>query len=117
MPPPDSLSTPLYGGLVDRFSGSDLQFPVGLRSKRAREAPWSLRHRSLAGQRNRGGGRGVGVLARARESGWGIALREIEGERFVVLPAGALADPPWTVGAWPGWATEAIPSTALPKCG
>ena len=28
---------------------------------------------------------------------WGITLREIEGERFVVLPAGTLAYPPWTV--------------------
>ena len=31
----------------------------------------------------------------------GIALREIEGERFVVLPASALAYPPWTVGTRP----------------
>ncbi len=28
-------------------------------------------------------------------------LREIEGDRFVVLPAGALADPPLTVGTRP----------------
>ena len=32
---------------------------------------------------------------------WGIALREIDGERFVVLPAGALADPPWRVRGRP----------------
>ena len=38
------------------------------------------------------------TLARLEATTWGIALREIEGERFVMLPAGALADPPWTVG-------------------
>ena len=32
---------------------------------------------------------------------WGITLQEIEGERFVVLPAGALAYPPWTVDTRP----------------
>ena len=32
---------------------------------------------------------------------WGIALREVEGQRFVVLPAGALDDPPWTVSGRP----------------
>ena len=41
------------------------------------------------------------TLARLEATTWGIALREIEGERFVVLPAGALADPPWTVGTRP----------------
>ena len=37
------------------------------------------------------------TLTRLEATTWGIALREIKGERFVVLPAGALAYPPWTV--------------------
>ena len=37
------------------------------------------------------------IQARLEATTWGITLREIEGERFVVLPAGALAYPPWTV--------------------
>ncbi len=37
------------------------------------------------------------TLAQFEVDTWGIALREIEGERFVVLPAGSLAYPPWTV--------------------
>ena len=37
------------------------------------------------------------TLARLEAATWGIALREIEGERFVVLPAGTLDDPPWRV--------------------
>ena len=37
------------------------------------------------------------ALAQFEKDTWGIALREIEGERFVVLPAGTLAYPPWTV--------------------
>ena len=41
------------------------------------------------------------TLARLEETTWGIVLREIQGERFVVLPAGALAYPPWTVGTRP----------------
>ena len=41
------------------------------------------------------------TLARLEETTWGIALREIEGERFVVLPTGALAYPLWTVGTRP----------------
>ena len=41
------------------------------------------------------------TLARLEATTWGIALREIEGERFVVLPAGALAYPPWTVDTRP----------------
>ena len=28
---------------------------------------------------------------------WGIVFHEIKGERFVVVPEGALADPPWRV--------------------
>ena len=41
------------------------------------------------------------TLARLEASTWGITLREIEGERFVVLPTGALAYPPWTVDTRP----------------
>ena len=41
------------------------------------------------------------TLARLEETTWGIALREIDGERFVVLPTGALAYPPWTVDTRP----------------
>ena len=37
------------------------------------------------------------TLEEIEETTWGVTLREIEGERFVVLPAGALDDPPWTV--------------------
>ncbi len=37
------------------------------------------------------------TLAQMEVDTWGIALLEIEGERFVVLPAGSLAHPPWTV--------------------
>ena len=33
-----------------------------------------------------------------REDELGVTLREIDGERFVVLPAGTLDAPPWTVG-------------------
>ena len=29
---------------------------------------------------------------------WRVELREIDGERFVVLPPGSLERPPWTVG-------------------
>ena len=41
------------------------------------------------------------TLARLEATTWGITLREIEGERFVVLPVGALAYPPWTVDTRP----------------
>ena len=41
------------------------------------------------------------TLARLEATTWGIVLQEIEGERFVVLPAGALAYPPWTVDTRP----------------
>ena len=37
------------------------------------------------------------TLAQMETGTWGIVLREIKGERFVVLPAGTLDDPPWTV--------------------
>ena len=41
------------------------------------------------------------TLARLEADTWGIALREIEGERFVVLPTGSLTDPPWKVRGRP----------------
>ena len=34
------------------------------------------------------------TLARIEAATWGVTLREIEGERFVVLPAGSLSKPP-----------------------
>ena len=37
------------------------------------------------------------TLAEIEETTWGVTLREIDGERFVVLPAGTLEHPPWTV--------------------
>ena len=37
------------------------------------------------------------TLARIETATWGVTLREIEGERFVVLPFGTLDNPPWTV--------------------
>ena len=37
------------------------------------------------------------TLAELEADTWGIALREIEGERYVVLPSGTLADPGWEV--------------------
>ncbi len=41
------------------------------------------------------------TLARIEETTWGLELTEIDGDRFVVLPAGALSKPPWTVGGRP----------------
>ena len=41
------------------------------------------------------------TLARIEDTTWRLELTEIEGERFVVLPAGTLSDPPWTVGGRP----------------
>ncbi len=41
------------------------------------------------------------TLARIEETTWGLDLTEIDGERFVVLPASALSNPPWTVGGRP----------------
>ena len=41
------------------------------------------------------------TLARLETDTWGIVLREIRGDRFVVLPAGTLDDPPWTVRGRP----------------
>ncbi len=37
------------------------------------------------------------TLARIEDTTWGLTLTEIDGERFVVLPAGTLRNPPWTV--------------------
>ena len=37
------------------------------------------------------------TLEEIEETTWGVTLREFDGDRFVVLPAGALAYPPWTV--------------------
>ena len=47
------------------------------------------------------------TLARIEAATWGVTLREIEGERFVVLPARSLSNPPWTVG---GRAALRLPS-------
>ena len=41
------------------------------------------------------------TLDQIEETTWGVTLREIDGERFVVLPAGSLNHPPWTVGGRP----------------
>ncbi len=37
------------------------------------------------------------TLAELEEDTWGLVFHEIKGERFVVVPDGALADPPWWV--------------------
>ena len=41
------------------------------------------------------------TLAQLEKTTWSVELREIDGERFVVLPAGSLERPPWTVGGRP----------------
>ena len=41
------------------------------------------------------------TLAEIEDTTWGVTLRAIDGERFVVLPDGTLANPPWTVGGRP----------------
>ncbi len=41
------------------------------------------------------------TLTELETATWRVELREIEGERFVVLPAGSLERPPWTVGGQP----------------
>ncbi len=41
------------------------------------------------------------TLAQLEKKTWSVELREIDGERFVVLPAGSLERPPWTVGGRP----------------
>ena len=45
--------------------------------------------------------KGRETLAEIEETTWGVTLREIDGERYVVLPAGSLDYPPWTVGGRP----------------
>ena len=41
------------------------------------------------------------TLAQIEDTTWRVRLREIDRERFVVLPAGSLSNPPWTVGGRP----------------
>ena len=41
------------------------------------------------------------TLAQLEVDTWGVVFHEIEGERFVVVPDGALADPPWRVDGRP----------------
>ena len=41
------------------------------------------------------------TLAEIEDTTWGVTLREIDKERFVVLPDGTLDHPPWTVGGRP----------------
>ena len=38
------------------------------------------------------------TLTEIEETTWRLELREIDGARFMVLPAGTLDSPPWTVG-------------------
>ena len=41
------------------------------------------------------------TLAEIGDTTWGVTLQEIDKERFVVLPDGTLANPPWSVGGRP----------------
>ena len=41
------------------------------------------------------------TLTEIEDTTWGVTLREIDGDRFVVLPDGSLAHPPWTVRGRP----------------
>ena len=41
------------------------------------------------------------TLTRIEDTTWSVTLREIDGERFVVLPAGTLDTRLWTVGGRP----------------
>ena len=41
------------------------------------------------------------TLAEMNDTTWGVRLRVIDGDRFVVLPAGTLSNPPWRVGGRP----------------
>ena len=41
------------------------------------------------------------TLARMEDTTWGVWFRESDGDRFVVLPAGTLSNPPWRVGGRP----------------
>ena len=41
------------------------------------------------------------TLTQIHRTTWRVELREIDGERFVVLPPGSLERPPWRVGGQP----------------
>ena len=41
------------------------------------------------------------TLAQIEQTTWGVTLRKIDGQRFVVMPAGSLDNPPWRVGGRP----------------
>ena len=41
------------------------------------------------------------TLAQMERTTWGVTLRKIDGQRFVVMPAGSLDNPPWRVGGRP----------------
>ena len=41
------------------------------------------------------------TLVEIEDTTWGVTLLEIDGDRFVVLPAGTLESPPWTVRGRP----------------
>ena len=41
------------------------------------------------------------TLTHLEETTWRVDLLQIDGDRFVVLPAGALPNPPWNVGGRP----------------
>ena len=41
------------------------------------------------------------TLAQMEQTTWGVTLRKIDGQRFVVMPAAALDNPPWRVGGRP----------------
>ena len=41
------------------------------------------------------------TLTQLQRTTWRVELREIDGDRFVVLTAGSLERPPWTVGGQP----------------
>ena len=72
-----------------------------------------MRTKCAAPDHHRAAGRGAGgaprvdikearaTLARIEDTTWGLELPQIDGERFVVLPAGTLDNPPWTVGGRP----------------
>ena len=55
------------------------------------------------------------TLARFEETTWGLELTEIHGERFMVLPAGALDSRPWTVGGDLPRSCRASEATVLPS--
>ena len=43
------------------------------------------------------------TLTEMEETTWGLELREIDGARLMVLPAGTRDRPFWTVGGRPAW--------------